>query len=35
MCAFCMTTSREEVRNEGDDVSTLILLLLVLMVGKY
>ena len=35
MCAFCMMTSKDEVRNEGDDVSTLILLLLVLRVGKY
>ena len=33
-----MTASKEEVRNEGDDVSMMILLLLlllVLMVGKY
>ena len=30
-----MMTSKDEVRNEGDDVSTLILLLLVLRVGKY
>lgn len=30
-----MPRSKDEVRNEGDDVSTLVLLLLVLMVGKY